>query len=106
MNKLELSEVIYEQIAKSISSINEERVDKPVIELNHSLKLFGDGGELDSLELVSLIVDLEQELSELLNVDICLTDDNLLSQEISPLSSVDNLINYIINLKNQIRNEI
>lgn len=96
MNEANLRQIIYDQIAKSIESINDERVDKQTIVLSPETRLFGDGGELDSLELVSLVVDLEQELSDILNLELSLTDEAAMSHEISPFSSVGNLIDYII----------
>ena len=96
MNEANLRQIIYDQIAQSIESINDERVDKQTIVLSPETRLFGDGGELDSLELVSLVVDLEQELSDILSLELSLTDEAAMSLEVSPFSSVGNLIDYII----------
>lgn len=52
--------------------------------------------ELDSLSLVSVIVDVEGDISDLLSHSISLTDDRAMSQEISPFSNVKSLLAYIM----------
>ena len=58
-------------------------------------RLFGADAVLDSLSLVSVIVDVETAISERVGHDICLTDDRAMSQEISPFSNVNTLSAYV-----------
>ena len=65
--------------------------------------LFGMGSCIDSLSLVSIIVDLEMHFSEILSYELSLTNDNAMSREKSPFTSVSSLVEYIdelINSKN------
>jgi len=64
--------------------------------LDESFVLFGDGSIIDSLDLVSVIVDVESEISDITDTAIALTDDRALSQEVSPFDSVKNLADYIM----------
>ena len=65
-------------------------------ELDESFVLFGNGAIIDSLDLVSVIVDVESEIGDITDKAIALTDDRALSQEISPFDSVKNLSDYIL----------
>lgn len=65
--------------------------------------LFGMGSCIDSLSLVSIIVDLEMHFSDILAYEISLTNDNAMAREKSPFTSVTSLVEYIeelINSKN------
>lgn len=58
-------------------------------------KLFGVGSLIDSLTLVSFIVELETVFSTEFNMEIVLTDDRAMTREKSPFESVQELANYI-----------
>lgn len=57
--------------------------------------LFGPGSQIDSMTLVSVIVDLEGILSEEFKKEIYLTDDRAMTRAQSPFDSVQTLIDYI-----------
>lgn len=52
----------------------------------------------DSLNLVSLVVELEDELEKRYDVRLSLADERAVSHEVSPFSSVDSLSAYICSL--------
>ncbi len=56
--------------------------------------LFGPSGLLDSIGLVSVIVELEQKLSDRAGRDVSLMDDRALSQARSPFRTVQSLADY------------
>ena len=56
--------------------------------------LFGPSGILDSIGLVSVIVELEQKLSDHAGRDVSLMDDRALSQARSPFRTVQSLADY------------
>lgn len=62
--------------------------------------LFGMGSCIDSLSLVSIIVDLEMHFSDLFSYEFSLTDDNAMSRDKSPFTSVSSLVEYIDELIN------
>ena len=66
--------------------------------LDESFVLFGTGAIIDSLDLVSVIVDVESEIGDIADKDIALTDDRALSQEVSPFANVKSLTDYIVML--------
>ena len=56
--------------------------------------LFGSAGLLDSIGLVSVIVELEQKLSDRAGRAVSLMDDRALSQARSPFRTVQSLADY------------
>jgi len=62
--------------------------------------LLGKNSVIDSLSLVNLIVDLEEEISDRLGVSISLTDDEAVFAEPSPYGSARSLAAYIAQLVN------
>jgi len=60
-----------------------------------SSDLFGGDSPLDSMDLVALVVDLEEQLRELFGKEITLADERAMSQEVNPFSKVETLTRYI-----------
>jgi acyl carrier protein len=65
---------------------------------NGSVNLIGRQAILDSLGLVTLIVDLEQRLEEEYGISLILVDEHALSQRSSPFRTVQSLTDYICQL--------
>lgn len=82
-------------VLKALGNINEERASGEQLKIDLETRLFGADAVLDSLSLVSVIVDVETEVSERVGRDICLTDDRAMSQETSPFSDVNTLSAYV-----------
>ena len=83
-------------ILKALNNINDERGPKEQIDIGLHTRLFGTDAELDSLSLVSLIVDVEAAVSSASGHDVSLTDDRAMSQATSPFSDVETLSTYIM----------
>lgn len=58
-------------------------------------RLFGPSGLLDSLGLVSVIVDIEQRLADEHGLTVSLMDDRAMSQSRSPFRTPETLADYI-----------
>ena len=82
-------------VSEGLASINEDREDKPAISISEETHLFGKKGELDSLELVSLVVDIEERVLEIFDKEISLTNDDVLNQDPSPFWNMGSLVDYI-----------
>ncbi len=63
--------------------------------LDESTLLFGKGATLDSLALVTMIVDLEQRLEEECGLMLTLADDRAMSQRHSPFRTIGALVDYL-----------
>ncbi|MCS6940775.1 MAG: hypothetical protein NZM94_15975 [Roseiflexus sp.] len=66
--------------------------------------LIGRRALLDSLGLVTLIVDLEQKIEETFDVTLTLANERAMSQKNSPFLTVGSLADYICALINEQRN--
>lgn len=89
---------VLDAIYRSLRTLNEERGDDEQIEIDAQTCLFGEGSALDSLSLVSVIVDLETLVSDEFGRSISLTDDKAMSHEPVPFTDVTALKNYILHL--------
>ena len=85
-----------EKIVFTVISNNTDGIDLGII--NKTTLLLSEGSFIDSMTLVSIIVDLETTLSEVFQNEISLSDEKAMSREISPYTDVNNLIEYIVEL--------
>ena len=96
MERAKISGVVY----ASIEAINDERENKEDrLESKEETRLLGRKSKLNSLSLVTLIIDIEQRLGDELGVEISLTDEKAMSETRSPFRDVKSLIDYICSLE-------
>ncbi len=93
-----MKEKIFILIKETLEEINEELEVASLKSINTETKLYGGDAALDSLALVSLIADLEDRISDELDIDIVLADEKAMSQRTSPFRTVESLTNYIVSL--------
>lgn len=88
------------QAAEVIVRTLTDLADQGVIELDGEqplgpdTELFGEGGLLDSVGLVSLVVAVEEQLADELGLEVGLADERALSQRSSPYRTVGTLAAY------------
>lgn len=85
-------------IFNAIANLNAERPPDDQIEASPQTPLFGVDARVDSLGLVSLIVDVETTLNTEHGLPISLADDRALSRPESPYATVSALRDYILEL--------
>jgi acyl carrier protein len=101
---LELDAVAVEAlILAALTELNEELEAEDRIEVGPDTALFGVDAAIDSLSLVSVIVDVETALSVDHGLEISLTDDRAMSREVSPFTDVQALKGYIVELLDERR---
>jgi acyl carrier protein len=88
-------ELIEKVVIDNVNALIETFPENQKFDVNKDTVLFGQDSKIDSLSLVSVIVDLETVLSVDYNLDISLTDDRAMTREKSPFDSVKNMIEYI-----------
>jgi acyl carrier protein len=69
--------------------------------VNSETRLFGDNSLLDSTALVSLLVEIEQQVGDMTGIEILLADDRAMSQKRSPFRNIGTLAEYVIELLNE-----
>jgi len=91
-----ISKKIEELIFDVIDEINLQNPMDEQIEKSLDTVLHGENGKLNSLELVSFIVAIEQKTEDELGGVITLADEKTLSQINSPFRTVKTLVDYIM----------
>ncbi len=88
---------VIQVILGAAAETNRGRQADRQLELSEDLYLFGRTGALDSLELVTLILEVEESITQRFG-PIALMDERAMSQERSPFRSVGSLADYIVSL--------
>lgn len=88
-------EIISKLVFDCINQYQEDLDKKIDISEGEQTRLFGGNGQLDSLALVSLIVNIEEAIETELGVSLILADEKAMSRRTSPFSRISNLIDYI-----------
>jgi acyl carrier protein len=71
---------------------------QPAPGVDAETRLFGANALLDSAALVSLLVEVEQQINDAVGTEIVLADDRAMSQKRSPFRSVGTLAEYVVML--------
>jgi hypothetical protein len=97
MNKDELFKIVESQLVL----LNDTLPHTQKFVVNHDTILFGRGSNIDSMSLVSVIVDLEGYFFDEKGLDLSLTDDRAMTREVSPFDSVSTLVDYLYEITNE-----
>jgi len=97
MNKSTILEIVF----SNVNSLVDTLPDEQKFTVSSNTVLFGKGSNIDSLSLVSLIVDLEATFADEYDLEISLTDDRAMMRKKSPFDSVQSLVDYINELVNE-----
>ncbi len=92
MNKEELSALVLDTVQKFNQTLTDKQIE---IHNDGRTLLFGSGGPLDSLELVTLIVEIEEAIEGKTGKVLILADEKAVSRRLSPFARLDLLIDYI-----------
>ena len=82
-------------IIEALQDLNDDIEDESLENPDSETKIFGEGGALDSLALVSLISDLEEAIHDKFDKDVTLADEKAMSQRRSPFGTVGSLTEYV-----------
>ena len=88
---------VREIVFQALTALNEELPSDQQVPLSDATLLFGGESTIDSLSLVSVIVDVETEVGTKFR-PVALTDDRAMSRDPSPFTSVGALVSYIVEL--------
>ena len=87
-------EEILEIVLQEMRTTNAARPATSLLTIAPDAPLFGPGSPLDSLGLLTLLLDIEEELQRA-GCHVQLSDDRAMSQRRSPFRSVSSLVDYI-----------
>ncbi|GIK75348.1 MAG: hypothetical protein BroJett021_43360 [Chloroflexota bacterium] len=95
--KVELTrQVVVETILSALHDLLEANTEGEVPTLDEATRLIGRSAALDSMGLVTLIVEVEQRLEADYDLVVVLADDRAMSQTRSPFLSVGALADYVM----------
>ena len=97
---IESSEV-EELILNALRNVNDELAADRKINVRPDTVLFGMNAELDSLSLVSLVVEVESAVNSRLGLDVSLADERAMSRPVLPFANVQTLKDYILEIARQ-----
>lgn len=85
---------IEDLVLHAIQNINLARRTENQLNVSATAALFGPDSPLDSLGLVSLLMDVEEALSDS-GFPLALSDERAMSRSVSPFRNVPSLVAYI-----------
>ena len=94
MSKIKIENLVLSTLREFIEENDLELIG----ELNTDTRLIGSSGFLDSMDLVSFIVDLEEAINDEFSLEIELANDSTMSNRKSPFVNVSTLSDYILKI--------
>jgi acyl carrier protein len=99
-----------ERVSKAVfSAVDELNKQLPAgvsVEKSLDAPLYGAGGKLESLDFVTLIMEVEEKINAEFGTTITIADENLLSKAKSPFSTLRTLIEYLEEMLKQPRESV
>jgi len=89
------SERIAQAVYAAVDELNGQLPPGVSVEKSLDAPLYGVGGKLESLDFVTLIMEVEEKINAEFGTDITIADENLLSKQKSPFSTLRTLIEYL-----------
>jgi acyl carrier protein len=86
---------VQKAVFKAIDDLNQHLPKGSLVEKVADAPLYGKNGRLESLDFVEFIVEVEGQVQAEFGVDFFLTDEDLLSKELSPFTTVGALIDHV-----------
>ena len=90
------SENVFEIVGACIDGLASQLPEDQRIEVSRDTVLVGEGGRLDSLGLVNLLVSIEEKLSEVLGLSLDLVDIVMADEIEGPMRTVGSLVDYVV----------
>lgn len=90
-----MDERILNAVYHAIDELNAQLPPGVSVEKSLDAPLYGASGKLESLDFVTLVMEVEEKIKAEFGVDITIADEHLLSKEQSPFATVRTLIEYL-----------
>ena len=93
-DRTEITAIVLETLRELGEDLNIDELK----DANENSRLYGVQGTLDSMNLVNFIADVEERISDELNIEIILANQSAMSQTHSPFRRASGCIDYIMEL--------
>jgi acyl carrier protein len=88
-------ERIVTAVYAAVDELNRQLPPGVTVEKSMDAPLYGGSGKLESLDFVTLVMEVEEKINAEFGTSITIADENLLSKEKSPFSTLGTLITYL-----------
>ena len=88
-------ERILKAVYSAVDELNSQLPPGVSVEKALDAPLYGATGKLESLDFVTLVMEVEEKINAEFDTDITIADEHLLSKQDSPFSSVRTLVEYL-----------
>ena len=89
---------VMKTVLLTIDEFNEQLPEEERIPKSADTVLFGKSGRLDSVGLLNLIVEAEENVEAEFGIPITLADERAMAQESNPFETIASLVTYIAQL--------
>jgi hypothetical protein len=89
-------ESLLDCIKQGIEEINITREQKIPIEELDSIRIYGEGGVFDSMQLVNFLMVVEEKMSDQMGLAMTIVSEKAISRKVSPFSTVSALLEYLV----------
>jgi len=89
------NERITKSVYAAVDEVNSQLPKQAQIAKVPDSPLYGHPGKLESLDFVTFIMEVEEKIKSEFGVELTIADENLLSREKSPFSTLGSLIEYL-----------
>lgn len=89
-------EAVLETVLKSVAALGAELGDDALSRPDEETRLFGEKSGLDSMGLVTLIVDLEESVATRFDKTVIIADERAMSRLHSPFRRVGSLTDHLL----------
>jgi acyl carrier protein len=86
------------QVVSLIAACFKDFAGDRVASVDETTALYGKKGIFDSMQLVTFLLEVEQQVNEAAGSTITIADDRALSQERSPFRTIGTLADYVTTL--------
>lgn len=94
-------ERIVKAVYAAVDELNQQLPKGVSVDKSLDAPLYGATGKIESLDFVTFIMEVEEKIKAEFGVNLTIADENLLSKEKSPFSSLRTLIEYLEELLKQ-----
>lgn len=88
-------ERVLSAVYSAVDQLNKQLPAGVVIEKSLDAPLYGKSGKLESLDFVTFIMEVEERVRDEFGIDVMVADENLLSKDRSPFSTLGTLTDYL-----------
>ena len=99
-----MSDKIRKTVFSAIDDVNQLLPKNEKVDTKLESLLYAEGGKLDSLALVNLIVAIEEKIEAEFGALISLADDRAMSKKDSPFRTIRSLVNHLCVLLEEMTN--